>query len=166
MLSAASDYFAAMFTSSLREATQEEIEMHDVDPDALWELVRYCYTGSSMISSFSRFICALNKAHDINIISTHSLIDPSSLKNPFLLFSNLCSEFAFQRTAYCTYIRNTKIDCASFFGSSTGIYISTLCTVSLGRNFLMMDGLSESLGQILYGVFVDYTVSSNIYWCM
>ncbi|XP_024871271.1 kelch-like protein 5 [Temnothorax curvispinosus] len=45
VLSAGSEYFAAMFTSSLRESAQNEIELMDVDGDALWALVLYCYTG-------------------------------------------------------------------------------------------------------------------------
>ena len=45
VLSAASDYFAAMFTNDVREATQEEIVMKDVEPDALYSLVQYVYTG-------------------------------------------------------------------------------------------------------------------------
>lgn len=45
VLSATCDYFAAMFTNNVREATEEEIVMKDVDADALWSLVHYCYTG-------------------------------------------------------------------------------------------------------------------------
>ena len=45
VLSAASDYFAAMFTNNVREATQEEIKMKDVDADALASLIEYMYTG-------------------------------------------------------------------------------------------------------------------------
>ena len=45
VLSAASDYFSAMFTNDVREATQDEIKMKDVDPDALASLVQYMYTG-------------------------------------------------------------------------------------------------------------------------
>ncbi|KAK2579589.1 hypothetical protein KPH14_010884 [Odynerus spinipes] len=45
VLSAGSEYFAAMFTGALREATQNEIELVGVDGEALWSLVRYCYTG-------------------------------------------------------------------------------------------------------------------------
>ncbi|XP_024881553.1 kelch-like protein 5 [Temnothorax curvispinosus] len=45
VLSAGSEYFATMFTSSLRESAQNEIELMDVDGDALWALVLYCYTG-------------------------------------------------------------------------------------------------------------------------
>lgn len=51
VLAAASDYFAAMFTNDLREATQEEVVLKDVDPDALWDLVHYCYTGKLLHSS-------------------------------------------------------------------------------------------------------------------
>ncbi|XP_077258848.1 kelch-like protein 5 [Temnothorax americanus] len=45
VLSAGSEYFAAMFTSSLRESAQNEIELMEVDGDTLWALVLYCYTG-------------------------------------------------------------------------------------------------------------------------
>lgn len=45
VLSAGSEYFAAMFTSALRESAQNEIELLGVDGDALWALVQYCYTG-------------------------------------------------------------------------------------------------------------------------
>ncbi|XP_046669511.1 kelch-like protein 5 [Homalodisca vitripennis] len=45
VLSAGSEYFSAMFTSNLRESCQSEIVLQDVDGDALWDLVHYCYTG-------------------------------------------------------------------------------------------------------------------------
>ncbi|XP_064636563.1 kelch-like protein 5 isoform X3 [Lineus longissimus] len=45
VLSAASDYFAAMFTNDVKEASQEEIKMKDVDSEALALLVQYMYTG-------------------------------------------------------------------------------------------------------------------------
>uniref|UniRef100_A0A8C7Z1U5 Kelch-like family member 4 n=1 Tax=Oryzias sinensis TaxID=183150 RepID=A0A8C7Z1U5_9TELE len=45
VLSAVSDYFAAMFTSDVREAKQEEIKMEGVDPEALKSLVQFAYTG-------------------------------------------------------------------------------------------------------------------------
>lgn len=45
VLSAVSDYFAAMFTSDVREAKQEEIKMEGVDPEALRSLVNFAYTG-------------------------------------------------------------------------------------------------------------------------
>lgn len=45
VLSAASDYFAAMFTNNVREASMEEINIHDVDADALASLIHYAYTG-------------------------------------------------------------------------------------------------------------------------
>ncbi|CAG2069390.1 unnamed protein product, partial [Timema podura] len=35
-----------MFTSDLREASQSEVELQNVDGEALWILVHYCYTGS------------------------------------------------------------------------------------------------------------------------
>jgi len=46
VLSSVSDYFAAMFTSDVREAKQDEVKMEGVDSDALWVLVQYAYTGT------------------------------------------------------------------------------------------------------------------------
>lgn len=45
ILSAASEYFQAMFTGSTIEATQKEIVLHKIDPYALQELINYMYTG-------------------------------------------------------------------------------------------------------------------------
>ncbi|KAG8144553.1 hypothetical protein E2320_013044 [Naja naja] len=45
VLSAVSDYFAAMFTNDVLEAKQEEVKMEGVDPDALKDLVLYAYTA-------------------------------------------------------------------------------------------------------------------------
>ncbi|CAH8512267.1 Kelch-like protein 5 [Schistosoma haematobium] len=45
ILAAASDYFAAMFGNELKEATEQEIWIHDVEPNALKTLINYIYTG-------------------------------------------------------------------------------------------------------------------------
>ncbi|XP_013967457.1 kelch-like protein 4 isoform X2 [Canis lupus baileyi] len=45
VLSAVSDYFAAMFTNDVLEAKQEEVRMEGIDPNALNSLVQYAYTG-------------------------------------------------------------------------------------------------------------------------
>lgn len=45
VLCAATDYFKAMFMTNLRESTQEEVEIKDVDEQILLDLVGYCYTG-------------------------------------------------------------------------------------------------------------------------
>jgi kelch-like protein 1/4/5 len=45
VLSAASDYFAAMFTNDVKEAKMEEIVMKDVDPESMEAIVNYAYTG-------------------------------------------------------------------------------------------------------------------------
>lgn len=47
VLSAASPYFAAMFTGSLREVNETEITLQEVDGDSLYQLIQYCYTGKS-----------------------------------------------------------------------------------------------------------------------
>lgn len=46
VLSAASEYFSAMFTGNLREAEEREITLREVDGEALHALVQYCYTGT------------------------------------------------------------------------------------------------------------------------
>lgn len=53
VLSSVSDYFAVMFTSDVREAKQDEVKMEGVDPDALWVLVQYAYTGKRTYQSIS-----------------------------------------------------------------------------------------------------------------
>lgn len=60
VLSAASDYFAAMFTNDFGEANQNEIELQGVDPDALETLVCYCYTGNQTTSFFVLFFSLLD----------------------------------------------------------------------------------------------------------
>lgn len=50
ILAAASDYFAAMFGNELKEATEQEIWIHDVEPNALKTLINYIYTGKRKIS--------------------------------------------------------------------------------------------------------------------
>lgn len=54
VLSSVSDYFAAMFTSDVREAKEDEVKMEGVDPDALWVLVQYAYTGKRAPASCRR----------------------------------------------------------------------------------------------------------------
>ncbi|XP_011506117.1 PREDICTED: kelch-like protein 5 [Ceratosolen solmsi marchali] len=46
VLSANCEYFAAMFTNTLRETLQNEIELKEVNGDALWILILYFYTGT------------------------------------------------------------------------------------------------------------------------
>lgn len=46
VLSAASEYFAAMFTGSMRESAESEVTLEGVNGDVLQALVSYCYTGA------------------------------------------------------------------------------------------------------------------------
>ena len=48
VLCAASDYFAAMFTSDVIEARAKEVPLKDVDGNALALLVQYIYTGKKI----------------------------------------------------------------------------------------------------------------------
>jgi len=45
LLSASSDYFAAMFTGGMIEQNMDRVEIQGVDGGALKQLVDYCYTG-------------------------------------------------------------------------------------------------------------------------
>ncbi|XP_054852384.1 kelch-like protein 4 isoform X2 [Eublepharis macularius] len=72
VLSAVSDYFAAMFTNDVREAKQEEIKMEGVDPDALQALVHYAYTGvlelkEDTIESLLAAACLLQLSQVIDV---------------------------------------------------------------------------------------------------
>ncbi|KAI0237978.1 Kelch-like protein 5 [Lamellibrachia satsuma] len=69
VLSAASDYFAAMFTSNVREATEKEVTMKQIDPDALAALVDYAYTGN----------IDLKEDTVENLLSTASLLQMSEV---------------------------------------------------------------------------------------
>lgn len=46
VLSAASEYFSAMFTGNLRDSEESEITLVDVNGDVLQAVVNYCYTGT------------------------------------------------------------------------------------------------------------------------
>ncbi|XP_069469101.1 kelch-like protein 4 isoform X2 [Ambystoma mexicanum] len=75
VLSAVSDYFAAMFTNDVREAKQEEIKMEGVDPDALKALVHYAYTGilelkEDTIESLLAAACLLQLSPVIEVCCT------------------------------------------------------------------------------------------------
>ena len=60
VLSAASDYFAAMFMNNVRESTMDEVEIKDVDPDALDSLIHYTYTGKFFAIKLSFFAIILH----------------------------------------------------------------------------------------------------------
>ncbi|XP_065213646.1 kelch-like protein 5 isoform X2 [Planococcus citri] len=45
VLCATSDYFAAMFTTNLKESSQSEVILHEMDGEILYKLILYCYTG-------------------------------------------------------------------------------------------------------------------------
>lgn len=49
VLSASSQYFAKIFKSTPKELIPDEIEMKEIDGDALLALVQYCYTGENPI---------------------------------------------------------------------------------------------------------------------
>ncbi|GBP42338.1 Kelch-like protein 5 [Eumeta japonica] len=53
VLASCSEYFAAMFTGSLREAELGEVTLERVDAHALQALVNYCYTGTIGIALFA-----------------------------------------------------------------------------------------------------------------
>lgn len=49
VLSSCSPYFRAMFTSDLAESRQEKVQLYDVDPDAIQNLIDYAYTNKITI---------------------------------------------------------------------------------------------------------------------
>lgn len=47
VLAAASSYFAAMFTAGMIESHMQHIVIHQVEANALQQLVTFCYTGET-----------------------------------------------------------------------------------------------------------------------
>uniref|UniRef100_A0A2P2HW93 Kelch-like protein 5 n=1 Tax=Hirondellea gigas TaxID=1518452 RepID=A0A2P2HW93_9CRUS len=64
VLSAASDYFAAMFTSGLSEASQEHVNLPHVDAESMQTLLHYCYTGELEVRESSVELL-LSTAHQL-----------------------------------------------------------------------------------------------------
>ncbi|XP_054722889.1 LOW QUALITY PROTEIN: kelch-like protein 5 [Uloborus diversus] len=60
VLSAASDYFLAMFAGGMAEAATERVRLEGVDPDTMRALVDFCYTGKVELGedSVERFLTA------------------------------------------------------------------------------------------------------------
>lgn len=77
VLSAVSDYFAAMFTNDVREAKQEEIKMEGVDPEALRSLVHFAYTGEPSDDTFNFYgLGELNRMILLRNICFYMLTSP------------------------------------------------------------------------------------------
>ena len=51
VLCAVSDYFTAMFTNDVIEATAGEVELREIDARALKACIQYIYTGEYMTTS-------------------------------------------------------------------------------------------------------------------
>lgn len=101
MLSAASDYFAAMFTSPVLEATQEEVALRDMDSDALLTLVNYCYTGEPPYSLIT-----------FPLTNTSPMMLFFQQKTPYQILDASCS-----RNYFCVrnkYMLNV-VSCFSYF---------------------------------------------------
>ena len=50
VVASASPYLRAMFTCGMKESTQEEIELRDIEPQAMSALIEYFYTGEVMVT--------------------------------------------------------------------------------------------------------------------
>ena len=50
VLASCSQYFKAMFTSDMSEVKQDVVEIVDIDPDSLFELIRFVYTSKMLIT--------------------------------------------------------------------------------------------------------------------
>lgn len=53
VLAATSPYFRAMFTTGLTETSQERIELHEVDPSSVQQVINYAYTGQLEITKLN-----------------------------------------------------------------------------------------------------------------
>jgi len=53
VLAATSCYFHAMFTTSLAESQQSDIQLHEVDVESMNAFIDYAYTGRIQITQFN-----------------------------------------------------------------------------------------------------------------
>ncbi|KAK7929441.1 hypothetical protein WMY93_005836 [Mugilogobius chulae] len=75
VLSSVSDYFAAMFTSDVREAKQEEVKLEGVDPDALWVLVHMLIQAVLNLEKTPLSLCCRPPLHPSNCLGIRSYAD-------------------------------------------------------------------------------------------
>ena len=50
VVASVSPYLRAMFTCGMKESSQEEIELRDIDPQAMAALINYAYTGEVLVT--------------------------------------------------------------------------------------------------------------------
>ncbi len=50
VLSACSKYFKAMFTGKLEESNQYKVQLHEIDPESLKDIINFAYTGNICIT--------------------------------------------------------------------------------------------------------------------
>ncbi|GFY57250.1 kelch-like protein 5 [Trichonephila inaurata madagascariensis] len=109
VLSSASDYFFAMFTGELMEASMSRVHLEDTDPVALRALIEFCYSGQIFLSE-DNVETILSTANVLQIsevvraccLFLKSRLDPSNCLG-FSLFSESQGCMDLHRTAH-TYV--------------------------------------------------------------
>ncbi|XP_059618147.1 kelch-like protein 5 [Phlebotomus argentipes] len=74
VLSAASDYFEAMFTGDFRESREEEVILNEIPGDDLRRLVKFCYTGELELSEESSVESVKTLMSSANLLQLKSVV--------------------------------------------------------------------------------------------
>ncbi|XP_059617793.1 kelch-like protein 5, partial [Phlebotomus argentipes] len=74
VLSAASDYFEAMFTRDFRETREEEVILNEIPGDDLRRLVKFCYTGELELSEESSVESVKTLMSSANLLQLKSVV--------------------------------------------------------------------------------------------
>ncbi|XP_074651030.1 kelch-like protein 5 isoform X2 [Tubulanus polymorphus] len=134
VLSASSDYFAAMFTNDVKEASQDEIKMKDVDSEALALLVQYMYTGR----------IELKEETVESLLSTSCLLQLSEVVEA-------CCSFLMKQLhpSNCLGIRQfaDAQGCSDLFKVANNYVMEHFCEVIVNQEFQMLQ--AEEVGKLL-----------------
>lgn len=156
MLSAASDYFRAMFSAPMRESTQSEIVLQNVKGSTLKDLVEYCYNG---------IICFTDQNAQDTIEAAHEYLfnDIVQLGCEFLcaqLDNNNCIGFyLFGKRFQLDYlvVRALNSICENFEAVAMEDEFKKMHLESL-TDILRMDALKIASEEVIFNAIVRWTM--------
>lgn len=116
ILAARSPVFCAMFTTDMRESRAQEVELEDVEPEAVGALVRFLYTGEVLCESLETEESALSLLQAAHRYGAATLVETCTQ----VLCSNLEVETAIDRLLVADLIQvaEFKTHCLEFISAN------------------------------------------------